>query len=133
MSEELADLRRQGFDTLVCLLSEPELAELGLRGEREAAEAAGLAFEWHPVPDFSVPAGERFREALWEMSARVKGGSAIAAHCRGSVGRSPLLIASLLVLEGEQPEDAWRMVSEARGVPVPDTDEQRRWIATLRA
>lgn len=133
MAEEFAELRRAGFDTVVCLLSAPETDELGLRREREAAEAAGLAFEWRPVDDFSVPQDDDFVVALHALRGKLAGGAAIAAHCRGSVGRSPLLIASLLVLEGEHPDDAWRMVAKARGLPVPDTGEQRRWIATLRA
>lgn len=128
IDEELAELRRAGFDRLVSVLSEPELTELGLRGERAAAEAAGLAFDWHPVNDFSVPTDAAFVAGLRELHGRLGNGAAIAAHCRGSVGRSPLLIASLLVLDGLSPDDAWRAVSEARGLAVPDTDEQRRWM-----
>ncbi len=133
MAAEFAELHSAGFDTVVCLLSGPELVELGLRNEREVAEAAGLAFEWNPVNDFSIPTGGCFVDGLRALHARLQGGAGIAAHCRGSVGRSPLLVASLLVLDGRSPEDAWSTVSAARGVAVPDTDEQRRWIARLRA
>lgn len=133
LATEMDALRAAGFDTLVSLLSGPEAAELGLRNEREAAEAAGLAFEWHPVHDFTTPDGDCFRDALHELHDRLVAGAAIAAHCRGSIGRSPLLIASLLVLDGTDWEEAWQRISRARGLPVPDTDAQRQWIRQLAA
>ena len=131
LAAEMAELSRAGYDTLVSLLSGPEAVQLGLRHEREAALAAGLRFEWHPVNDFGVPSGQCFRDAVGELHAHYRSGGAIAAHCRGSIGRSPLLIASLLVLDGAPPREAWRLVATARGIPVPETDEQRQWIERL--
>jgi hypothetical protein len=40
-----------------------------------------------------------------------------------------LLAASLLVLDGVTPDGAWRVVSDARGLVVPETDEQSAWVA----
>jgi len=130
---EMANLRATGYDTLVSLLSGPEAADLGLRDERSAAEAAGLRFKWQPVFDFSLPEGDCFIDSIRELHEHYRAGGAIAAHCRGSIGRSPLLIASILVLDGCEPEDAWRRIALARGVPVPDTSEQRNWIKRLDA
>jgi hypothetical protein len=39
-----------------------------------------------------------------------------------------LLAAVTLVMLGIGPEPALRMVSEARGLPVPDTEAQRDWL-----
>ena len=47
------------------------------------------------------------------------------------IGRSALVAASLLRLRGVSSEDAWRQVAEARGAQVPDTHEQRAWVAAL--
>jgi hypothetical protein len=41
------------------------------------------------------------------------------------------LAAALLVLDGTDAERAWSRVTRARGLPVPDTDEQRRWVTGL--
>lgn len=128
---ELAALRAAGYEVLVSLLSGPEATALGLRDEREACQRAGLAFEWHPIFDFSVPEGDCFREALSALYARFRQGAAVAAHCRGSLGRSPMLIASLMVLGGASPDDAWGRISRARGLPVPETDAQRQWVRDL--
>ena len=40
-----------------------------------------------------------------------------------------LILASILVLRGTAPEDAWEAIGAARGCLVPDTEEQRRWLA----
>lgn len=127
---ELRVLAGTGVGTLVSLLSATEVTELGLAAESEAAARAGLAFLNHPVPDFGIP-GETFRRFAFELHDEFRAGASIAAHCRASVGRSPLLIASIMVLDGASPEDAWRRISEARGVPVPDTGAQRQWIRSL--
>ena len=44
------------------------------------------------------------------------------------IGRSGLLAASLLVSSGIEPEEAIRRVSVARGVSVPETVEQKKWV-----
>jgi hypothetical protein len=44
-----------------------------------------------------------------------------------------VLAAAVLVEEGLDPDDAWRRIAEARGRPVPDTEEQRAFVASLRA
>jgi hypothetical protein len=45
------------------------------------------------------------------------------------IGRSPLLLACILVSRGLAAEDAWKAIGTARGLPVPDTVEQREWLA----
>jgi protein-tyrosine phosphatase len=57
----------------------------------------------------------------------------VAVHCWGGVGRSSLVAAALLVLRGSTAQAAWHRVAYARGVPVPETDEQRDWVARLAA
>jgi hypothetical protein len=58
----------------------------------------------------------------------VSGSTTNCAHC---AARASLLAAALLVLEGVDPDQAWRRLTRAPGLRVPDTDEQRRWIARL--
>jgi hypothetical protein len=45
--------------------------------------------------------------------------------------RSALVAASLLVAAGEEPAAALRTIERARGVPVPETAAQRRWVEEL--
>jgi protein-tyrosine phosphatase len=133
LTQDVRDFAAAGFTHLVSLLGPAEAADLGLESEPVACAAAGVAFVSHPIPDFSLPEPFAFRTLLFELHDLLRGGAAIGAHCRGSVGRSPLLVASLLVLDGVSPAAAWDRLSEARGVRVPDTDAQRDWIWTLSA
>ena len=45
------------------------------------------------------------------------------------IGRSPLLLACILVSGGMRTEDAWIAIGDARGCVVPDTLEQRAWLS----
>ncbi|GGM59052.1 hypothetical protein ACFFX1_41745 [Dactylosporangium sucinum] len=57
----------------------------------------------------------------------------VVAHCRIGIGRASLLAAGILALTGVPPERAWPLIERARGLPVPDTPEQRAWPAELLA
>jgi len=100
---------------------------------KHAARRAGLAFRSLPVPDFGVPDRAEFAGPLRELSDELTAGRHVAVHCWGGVGRSSLVAAALLVLRGSTAQAAWHRVAYARGVPVPETDEQRDWVARLAA
>jgi protein-tyrosine phosphatase len=127
----LLELRALGVDTLVSLLPPEQVAMLFLTDEPDAAYRAGLAFRSLPVPDFGVPDHAAFAGPLHELSDELTAGRHVAVHCWGGVGRSSLIAAALLVIRGSTPEAAWHRVAYARGVPVPETDEQRDWVDAL--
>ena len=68
---------------------------------------------------------------LRTLTRRLGAGEHVVTHCRFGIGRASLLAAALLVLDGTDPEQAWGRVARARGLPVPDTDQQRRWVIGL--
>ena len=130
LEDEILALKRLGIDILVSLLTPEEEAYLDLDEEGAHARAHGLEFVSHPVPDRDVPASPKETWALVSrLAERFAAGRKIAAHCRMGIGRSPLLLACILVSRGLAPEDAWNAIGAARGFPVPDTVEQRDWLA----
>ena len=42
-----------------------------------------------------------------------------------------MLAAALLVMSGTEPHEAFASVSSDRGLPVPETEEQRKWVIEL--
>jgi hypothetical protein len=38
-----------------------------------------------------------------------------------------------LVRQGSTPDEAWALIAERRGRPVPDTEERRRWLFDFAA
>jgi protein-tyrosine phosphatase len=133
LADDLAALKQGGIDVLVSFLSDEENAELGLGEEHRLAEQAGLEFISYPIPDTQVPSDVAgFRKMVGQLAEPVRGGKRVGAHCRGCIGRSTVLIASLMIALGSDAEDALKKIERARGLAVPDTPEQRQWVLDFR-
>ncbi|MEV0395196.1 tyrosine protein phosphatase [Polymorphospora rubra] len=128
LDDELAALRGAGVDVLVCLLTTAERAELGLLDEQAAAIRAGLEFHLLPIADLGVPDPVRAAPLLDLLRDRLDGGRHVAVHCRAGIGRASLIAAACLVRIGVPADEAWQLIATARGCPVPETEEQRRWL-----
>jgi protein-tyrosine phosphatase len=129
LDDEMAGLREAGVDVLVSLQSDVERYEQDLLDEGPAAQRAGIVFHHFPVPDFGVPDRDAFEPLLRTLVADLSAGRHVAVHCRGGIGRSSVVAAAILVRLGITPEQAWQTISAVRGMPVPETDEQRAWPA----
>ena len=112
------------------LLGPDEELELGLSDEARLVQAGSLRFINFPIDDYGVPASEA---ALHELVKKVEHlldcGKTVGIHCRAGIGRSSLVAACLLVSGGQSVEASFEQVQKARGVPVPDTVNQRAWVA----
>jgi protein-tyrosine phosphatase len=129
LDDDIAYLKRVGVDVLVSMLQQDEANDLGLSAESAACEVSGIIFESFPIPDRETPTTTAaFSEFVERLQSQLRAGRSVAVHCRASIGRSSLLLASLLCAEGFQPEDAFARLSKARGLQVPDTQEQVRWV-----
>jgi protein-tyrosine phosphatase len=129
LTDEIAALSREGITVVVSMLPPEEAAELGLTDEGECCDSHQIMFVQIPIADRSVPPDkEQFLSTVQRLAALVREGQSIGVHCRASIGRSTLLAAALLVELGTAPGDAFIAIQHARGCPVPDTPDQRRWI-----
>ena len=128
---EMLSLAADGVVVLVSALSAPEVDGLQLAEESAAAERAGIRFVWLPMADRSILPADELAAALASVGAALADGANVAVHCRFGIGRASTLAAALLVGEGSTPDDAWRRISAARGCPVPDTQGQVDWVASL--
>ena len=139
LAEEMAGLARVGVDVFVSALTWEEDRRLGLTEVAAAAAAVGIDFTSFPIADGGVPrvediAGNTEMVALGvRLAAHVRAGRFVVTQCFGGIGRSTLLACATLVMLGFGPEESLRMVSQARGLPVPDTDAQRDWLYEFAA
>ena len=132
LEDEMAAWRRSGINLVVSLLEEDEAAQLGLVDERQAAEGQEIGFASFPIPDRGVPSSaEKAIGLIGVIAAVLKAGKNVAVHCRQGIGRSGLIAAGVLMSSGLRAEEALETVSSARGLSVPETLEQRRWIEEL--
>jgi protein-tyrosine phosphatase len=134
LTDEMRSWKSSGVGTVLSLLTPNEEQELDLRQERQEAQRIGLRFVSLPIPDLQVPSSpSEVATALDAIDASLSSGEGVVIHCRQGVGRSGLMAACLLMLTGISPDSAVQIVERARGVPIPETPEQRRWIDLFAA
>ena len=133
LEDEIEAWRRLGITAVVSLLTPEEESELDLVEESAQAQSKGLGFLSLAIPDREVPASE---SEVTAMVARIHeilaSGRSAVIHCRQGVGRAGLLASCLLIFEGKRPMESIQAVSQARGVEVPETSDQRTWVLNYR-
>ncbi len=130
LEEEIQAWHRSGVDVVVSLLTPDEHAELNLVDEGNLCRANGIEFLSFPIIDRTVPSSmESFSDLMTALAGQLANGKNIAVHCRQGIGRAGLVAICLLILSGIEQEAAIARVGSARGCSVPETPEQRRWIA----
>ncbi|MCA2217220.1 protein-tyrosine phosphatase family protein [Jidongwangia harbinensis] len=139
LADEMTGLSRAGVDVFVSALTWDEDRRLGLTEVAGAAAAVGIEFMSFPIADRGVPRARDIADDTDAMAlgvrlaAHVRAGRFVVTQCFAGIGRSTLLAAVTLVMLGVGPERALQMVSEARGLPVPDTEAQRHWLYEFAA
>ena len=129
LPDEMAGWRSAGVDTVLSLLTPDEEKDLDLAGESREVARGGMKFLSLPIPDRQIPQSEsQIAGTLEQLDADLSAGKNVVIHCRQGVGRSGLLAACLLVTKGISSGAAVDVLSAARGVPIPETPEQRSWI-----
>lgn len=130
IEESAQGWRDAGLDVIVSMLEHDEAADLGLASQEQACRAAGLDYINCPVPDHGTPEDEGAVLSAVDLAlAHLDQGRRLAAHCFAGIGRSPLFVACVLVRHGIGAETAWQSLNAARGLRLPDTQAQRRWVA----
>ena len=129
LEDEIEGWRKQGIDVVVSLLTPSENEELGLKDEGSFSKAKGVRFVSFPIEDRGIPSSSaKAQELVGQLGSEIQKGKSLAIHCRQGIGRSSLLSAALLTFMGEDLDQALQSIGKARGLEVPETVEQRRWL-----
>jgi protein-tyrosine phosphatase len=131
LPDEIASLKKQGVTGVVSLLTPPEIVAFDLEAEPELCARFGLSFWNHPITDHGLPSESGFRAFMESLVSVFHEDSFLAIHCFAGIGRSSMTAAAILVHLGMPAEEAFRLISMARGYSVPDTEEQRDFIVNL--
>ncbi len=122
LDDEMAAWKRSGVDTILSFLTREEERDLDLLREARESHAHGMRFLSYPIPDRQVPSSESdLVQLLAELDAELSAGRNVVMHCRQGIGRTGLVAACLLVTKGVDPEVAVTRLSDARGIPLPET------------
>ena len=132
LEDEVRAWRDAGLDEVVSLLESQEVRELELKTEASLCAEHGIAFRSYPIADRGVPSSKRQAyEFIDQLHRSLLAGNAMAIHCRAGIGRTGLLAGCLLHLVGVPRSDVLHVLSRARGVTVPDTIEQVKWVESF--
>lgn len=129
--DEVRSWKEEGVSLVVSLLESSEIWQLSLATEPVHCAEMGIEFLSFPIPDRGVPESYRRTLDLVKIiaAASLQGNAAI--HCRAGIGRSSLIAASVVVSLGFDSDHAFEMIQAARGLPVPDTVQQRVWVSSF--
>ncbi len=131
LEEEIEGLKSLSFDLVVSFLTQEEELELELQKECFFCEQIGIKFVSFPIEDRGLPEEKPFLSLITDLYNQIYEGRNTILHCRGGIGRAGITAASLLIKSGLNSEDAFCIVSDSRNVPVPDTEEQEKWIMSI--
>lgn len=129
LDDEMRAWRAAGVDTVVSLLTRGEEADLGLEREAAAAQARRMRFWSFPIRDREVPESTaELGKLVDKIDSELAAGKNVVLHCRQGVGRAGVVAACLLLNRGVSAVTAIQRLNASRGVPIPETIEQRQWI-----
>ena len=129
LEDEIEGWRKQSVDVVVSLLTPPENEELDLKDEAGFSKAKGIRFISFPIEDRGVPqVASKVEQLVAQVGSETQQSKNVAVHCRQGIGRSSLISAALLISAGEDIEQTLKAISKARGLEVPETAEQRKWL-----
>jgi protein-tyrosine phosphatase len=108
-----------------------EVHDLGLQREAELCRSHGMDFLSFPIADRGLPEASAAVRLAEDLAARLTDGTTVLIHCRAGIGRSAVIAACVMIRLGIAVPDALDRIAAARGVGVPDTEEQRAWVMVL--
>lgn len=129
LEDEITGWQQAGIEMVVSLLTPAEVRALGLEKEAQYCADRALHFMSYPIPDRQIPTHlPTMLTLVRDIEAQLTAGKSVAIHCRAGIGRSALVAATVMVAQGMTAAAALAAITKARGVPVPDTEEQRQWV-----
>ena len=129
LNDEIKAWKSEGVTTIVSLLTSLEVRELQLKDEESVCDKFGIKFISFPIPDRQVPRSiDDTKILIAKIKSMLNENHGVAIHCRMGVGRSAMIAACTMCLQGVSHLTVFELIKNARGIKVPDTHEQVEWV-----
>ncbi|MBK8453834.1 MAG: dual specificity protein phosphatase family protein [Thiofilum sp.] len=129
LKEEIMAWKANSIDCVVSLLEPQEVRELELKQEPYLCAEVNIKFLSLPIADRGTPTSiNEFSLILDQAYDVLMQNKSVAIHCRAGIGRSGLFAACLLHQLNTPFENIFPILSKARNIVVPDTEEQIAWV-----
>lgn len=129
---DLDRLRQEyGTDVLVTLLESQELTTYRIPSLIEEAQDAGMEVLHFPIVDVSTPdkaQSEKYAVLVERILDLLREGKTVVAHCRGGIGRTGVVAASVLAAIGYTGDEAIDLVRSARSPRMVETKAQEEYV-----
>ena len=117
---------------VVSLIETSEFAKLGVPQLATAMQQAPWQWLHLPIADMAIPGAST--QAAWlrngpALQAALASGERILIHCAAGLGRTGMVVAKLLVMQGIDATDAIAQVRAARPGTI-ETPAQAQWVAS---
>ena len=129
LESDLASLRDQGVEAVLCMVPQNELEHYGVPQLLKAYEKHGFLTKHLPVVDQKVCSLGELAEAVSWVQEQRAADRPVLAHCVGGLGRSGFLVAAHLVAQGHPADEAIQKVRVARSPRAVETEIQEELVA----
>ncbi|PJZ51767.1 dual specificity protein phosphatase family protein [Leptospira adleri] len=130
LNEDIQTIRREGITHVLCLLTENEFTEYGVKDLKEEYKKQGLDVYYCPVLDQTAPLLEQTIPALKWMDQALSKKEKLLIHCVGGLGRSGTLAAAYTIWkEKVTASEAISMVRESRSERAIESKIQEEFLS----
>lgn len=114
---------------IVSLVEDDEAWLLGLEQLGSECSARNIELLKLPIVDRKPPASTKdFTTLLSACHQLMREGESVGVHCKSGIGRSGMLICSLLGRLGVGMRESLEMIQDCRGLKAPNTAAQLKWL-----
>lgn len=125
-------LKKEKATVLVCLIASVEIEQLALQKEAFYCNKKNIDFIHFPIKDYHLPEKKAYIAFIQKLDLLLKDNHKIVIHCHGGIGRTSTIVAGLLIKNNIHKDDVFEYISKKRTKTVPDTNEQKDWVLSIK-
>lgn len=132
LHDDLRTILDEKITHVLCLLTENEFAEYGVKELKQEYDSSGLKVFYFPILDQAAPSAEQTKPVLNWMDRALTEGGKLLVHCVGGLGRSGTLAAAYAIWKGGLDYgEAVSIVRESRSERAIESRIQEEFLADL--